>query len=70
MVAMLKKVANGGYRCTYCHMKQHEPINATCPFCGNIFSNYEEILIKELKARENLELLERCIKGEDKNGKS
>jgi len=66
MVALLKKLNNGDYRCTHCRMKQHKPITTFCPFCGSIFSNYEDVLIKELKTRENLELLEKCVKGEQK----
>lgn len=42
-----------GYICGNCRMKQQE-IKDTCWFCGYFFSNYEVILLENLKEQENI----------------
>lgn len=45
------KWLNPGYRCSECRMKS--PIlRSSCPFCGAIMTNEEEIWIEMVKARE------------------
>lgn len=44
-----KKNATNYYYCSNCMIIQPFPLKTNCPFCGNYFSNYEEIIIKETK---------------------
>lgn len=44
-MAKLKKNNYGQYYCTNCRMIQSE-IDDVCEFCGETFSNYEEVLVK------------------------
>ena len=45
MTTTFKEEANGFY-CAECRMSFAEP-QATCPYCGSIVSNYEELIIKQ-----------------------
>ena len=45
MVSTLKEKPNGGFYCSECRMSTTEPVD-TCPFCGSIISNWEEVIIK------------------------
>lgn len=45
MTTTFKENANGFY-CAECRMSFSEP-QATCPYCGSIVSNYEELIIKQ-----------------------
>lgn len=38
------------YYCSNCMMRQQR-IRASCWWCGNLFSNYEEMLIKDYNER-------------------
>lgn len=40
------------YICGNCRMKQQE-LHETCWFCGCLFSNYENIILKNYKEQEN-----------------
>ena len=51
MISELKKVGTI-YRCTGCMFSQPSPPQPNCPFCGNMFSNWESIMIKEFKDHE------------------
>lgn len=53
MITQLVKKPHG-YICGNCRMIQRK-IEDTCWFCGYVFSNYEEILIKNYKEVENYE---------------
>ena len=46
MISSLKKTGQV-YRCTNCMFRQPTPLLPNCPYCGNLFSNYEELIIKE-----------------------
>ena len=45
---------NDGYLCHNCRMAQKE-LRETCWFCGYFFSNYESIVLKNYKDKENME---------------
>lgn len=45
MIAKLME-KNGVYYCSECRMCQYEPSYA-CKFCGNLFSNFSSMKIKE-----------------------
>lgn len=45
MVSTLKENPNGGFYCSECRMSTSEPVT-TCPFCGSIITNWEDIMIK------------------------
>ena len=46
MISTLRK--NGDvFRCSNCMMRQPHPLKSNCPYCGNMFSNYEDIIINE-----------------------
>jgi len=47
MIAKLDGPTFGPYRCSNCKMIQPNKLHSNCSFCGNWFSNYEDILIKE-----------------------
>ena len=47
MVAQLKGPIFGPYYCSNCRIKQPDKLKSNCVFCGNWFSNYENILITE-----------------------
>lgn len=53
MVAQLVK-KNDKYICSECRMTQYQ-ITSYCKFCNLPFSNYEEIIIKELLEVDNNE---------------
>ena len=46
MTTTFKEGANGFY-CTECRMSFAEP-QATCPYCGSLVSNYEELLTNSI----------------------
>ena len=46
MISTLKTNGNT-YYCSNCLMKQFQ-LKPNCPFCGNMFSNYESILTKQI----------------------
>lgn len=48
MVAELKGPTFGPYHCSNCLMRQPKELKSNCVFCGNWFSNYEDILINEI----------------------
>ena len=48
MVSILKENPNGGFYCSECRMSTANPVE-TCPFCGSIISNYEQIFIDNSK---------------------
>jgi len=52
MVSTLKKVGVI-YRCSGCMMRQPSPLQPHCPFCGNLLSNWESVMIKEFKENES-----------------
>ena len=37
---------NGTYHCSNCLMRIYT-LKSNCPFCGNWFSNYEDVVIKD-----------------------
>lgn len=39
------------YRCSNCYMRM-SLLKERCPFCGKLFSNYEELLIKSSKIKD------------------
>lgn len=45
MVSTLKENPSGGFYCSECRMSTAEPVE-TCPFCGSIISNWEDIIIQ------------------------
>ena len=47
MISILKKTNDGVFRCSNCLMRQPRPLSSNCVYCGNMFSNYEDIIIKE-----------------------
>lgn len=50
VTTLIKKADN--YYCNNCFMKQPKKINSKCFFCDSVFSNFEEILIKDFKEQE------------------
>ena len=56
MVATILKKNNKHY-CSNCRIIQ-DKLKPTCVFCGNFFSNYEDILIQEDKEQFNLDIME------------
>lgn len=52
MTSMLKKYGNS-YRCSNCMMFQPTPLKPNCPFCGDMFANFESIMIKEYCSNES-----------------
>jgi len=52
MVAKLEGPIFGPYRCSNCKMGQpNKNLKSNCIFCGNLFTNYEDIIIEEDKER-------------------
>ena len=51
MISILKKKGDI-YRCSGCLMRQPKPLKPNCPFCGDMFSNFESITIEEYKEHE------------------
>ena len=47
MVSKLEGPIFGPYRCSNCKMRQPDELHMNCVFCGNMFTNYEDILIQE-----------------------
>ena len=45
MVSKLKEKPTGGFYCSECRMSVPEPVD-TCPFCGSIIINWEELARK------------------------
>lgn len=45
---MVSKIMKNGdvYYCSNCRMRLFQ-LSYNCKFCGNLFSNYEDIIIKE-----------------------
>ena len=54
MTTTFKEGTNGFY-CTECRMSFAEP-QATCPYCGSIVTNYEDIMIRG--SRSKLDIME------------
>ena len=54
MVSNLVK-NNSYYYCSHCMMRQLQ-INPNCYFCGNYFSNWEEVMIELFKEQEQEEM--------------
>ena len=52
MITMLKKYGST-YRCSNCMMLQPASLKMNCPFCGDMFSNFESIMIQEYKNYED-----------------
>lgn len=46
MVSIFKEKPSGGYYCADCRMSFSE-LHTSCPYCGSVVANYEELLIKE-----------------------
>lgn len=46
MTTLLKN-KNGVWFCLNCMMRQPEPLQSNCYFCGNMFSNWEAIQVKQ-----------------------
>ena len=49
MTSELKRRANNNYYCSNCMMMQPTPPSPNCMFCGNWFSNYENVVIETFK---------------------
>ena len=49
MTTTFKEGTNGFY-CAECRMSFSEP-QATCPYCGSIVSNYEDIIVRGQRAQ-------------------
>ena len=65
MVAQLKGPTFGPYYCSNCMMKQpNDNLKSTCFFCGNYFSNYEDIIIEEDAERFLLNMKESELQNE------
>lgn len=45
MISTFKEKPQGGFYCSECRISFGE-ISETCPFCGSIISNYEELLTR------------------------
>ena len=43
MISKFKEKPEGGYYCSECHMSFSD-VQTTCPYCGSIVSNYEELV--------------------------
>jgi len=52
MISTLIPRAKHSYRCSNCMMLQ-PTIEPNCWYCGNLFSNFESIAIKEFKENES-----------------
>lgn len=60
MIARLKGPVFGPYKCSNCHMTQPRGnLKSNCLFCGDWFSNYEDILIQEEAERSILNIEEK-----------
>ena len=46
MISNFKEKPEGGYYCSECHMSFGD-LQTTCPYCGSIVSNYEELITKQ-----------------------
>lgn len=44
MISNFKEKPDGGYYCSECRMSFGE-LQATCPYCGSIVANYEDIAV-------------------------
>lgn len=53
-VTTLTKKTND-YYCNHCFMKQPKKLMSECIFCGCFFTNFEEILVKDFKEKEQLD---------------
>ena len=62
MIATLLK-KNNNYLCGNCLIKQPEPFNSFCIFCGRIFRNYEEELLKIYREEQKREVENDKING-------
>ena len=49
MISKIVKNENGALVCSYCRMRVFDPSLANCQFCGNYFSNKEDIIIKQFE---------------------
>lgn len=52
MIAKLKE-RNNYYYCSNCLMRQYN-LEITCFFCGATFSNWEEIMVKVFREKEEM----------------
>lgn len=57
MVSEIKERGNSVYYCSNCMMRQFQ-LQSHCQFCGNSFSNYESMLIKEAHEKEKDKVFE------------
>lgn len=57
MISTLKKKGEQ-YYCSECMMRQPAPLKDHCYFCGNWFSNYENIIIMNTSEKELTQILE------------
>ena len=46
MVSALRQRSNGRFYCSNCMFMQPNPPKSNCFFCGNWFSNYEDVMIR------------------------
>ena len=49
---LVKQTNSGNLLCGNCRMKLSGFLRDTCPFCGRMFSNYEEMVLKKFKEEE------------------
>lgn len=72
MMAKLEGPVFGPYRCSNCKMPQpNQELHSNCIFCGDWFSNYEDILIAEDAERFLLHMKESELRNESNlSGKS
>lgn len=66
MISQLKGPIFGPYYCSNCRIQQPNAgqLKHNCVFCGNWFSNYEDILIEEDAERFITHVKERELKNE------
>lgn len=55
MVATLKEKIDGNFYCSECRMCLAEPAT-TCPFCGSMITNYEEVVMKMAGDSDEMEM--------------
>lgn len=61
MVARLvKNERNGCWYCSECKMRQFK-VEERCEFCWNVFSNYEEVLMEDMKMVEDEKIMDVLI---------
>ena len=60
---MVSKILNSNnkYYCSNCHMRVFDLTRQNCLFCGNYFSNWESLAIKQFEEQQSQNI------GDDKN---